>query len=175
MAHPGTTPASVFAYLGRYTHRVAISNHRIVAMDRETVTFRYRDYADGNRQKMQKVTGVEFVRRFLLHVLPRRFVRLRHYGLHAAGNVGTKLVRARERIEAAPPLLPEYHGEVAPSCVATPASAPASAAAPSPPPPLLLAPVSADPPCCPRCGSRNLQRHSLLSVYELARAPPVAS
>jgi hypothetical protein len=71
----------VLEYLGRYTHRIAISNHRIVKMENDTVSFRWRDYADSNRTKVMTVDAAEFIRRFLLHVLPDRFVKIRHYGL----------------------------------------------------------------------------------------------
>lgn len=70
-------------YLGRYTHRVAISNHRLVAFDGECVAFRWRDYAHGNRQREMTVSAQEFIRRFLLHVLPRGFVRIRSFGFLA--------------------------------------------------------------------------------------------
>ncbi len=88
-------PEHVFNYLGRYTHRVAISNHRLVAFEHGRVTFAYRDYADANKHKLMTVSADEFLRRFLLHVLPEGFTRIRHYGLYAGRNVDTKLVAAR--------------------------------------------------------------------------------
>ncbi|MEE1041904.1 MAG: IS91 family transposase [Lachnospiraceae bacterium] len=72
---------SVMHYLGRYTHRIAISNGRILRMDEKSVTFRVKDYRNGGVWKELTLDGVEFVRRFLMHVPPRRFVRIRHYGL----------------------------------------------------------------------------------------------
>ena len=72
---------SVMHYLGRYTHRIAISNGRILRMDEKSVTFRVKDYRNGAVWKELTLDGVEFVRRFLMHVPPRRFVRIRHYGL----------------------------------------------------------------------------------------------
>jgi hypothetical protein len=72
---------SVMHYLGRYTHRIAISNGRILRMDEKGVTFRVKDYRNGGVWKELTLDGVEFVRRFLMHVPPRRFVRIRHYGL----------------------------------------------------------------------------------------------
>ena len=75
-------PKQVFDYLGRYTHRVAISNHRLTALDGDKVTFRWRDYRHGNRPKEMTLEADEFIRRFLLHVLPGGFVRIRHYGEH---------------------------------------------------------------------------------------------
>jgi len=71
----------VLEYLGRYTHRIAISNHRIVKMEDDKVSFRWRDYADNNKSKVMIVKADEFIRRFLLHVLPDRFVKIRHFGL----------------------------------------------------------------------------------------------
>jgi len=73
----------VLRYLGRYTHRVAISNHRLLAFDGERVTFRWKDYARGNKQRQMTLTAIEFLRRFLQHVLPRGFVRIRQFGFLA--------------------------------------------------------------------------------------------
>lgn len=89
-------PEHVYRYLGRYTHRVAISNHRLISLQDAKVRFRYRDYRDGQKPKTMTLDAVEFLRRFALHILPRRFVRIRHYGLLAGSNVDTKLARARE-------------------------------------------------------------------------------
>jgi hypothetical protein len=72
---------SVVKYLGNYTHRIAISNHRILAFKDGKVTFSWRDYADHNKKKMMTVTTHEFIRRFLLHVVPSGFMRIRHYGI----------------------------------------------------------------------------------------------
>lgn len=74
-------PVHVLRYLGRYTHRMAVSNHRLTAFDGEHVSFRWRDYAHGSKQRVMTLDAVEFLRRFFLHVLPRGFVRIRHYGL----------------------------------------------------------------------------------------------
>ncbi|MFV1976806.1 MAG: IS91 family transposase [Candidatus Scalindua sp.] len=74
-------PEKVLEYLGRYTHRVAISNHRIVKVENDKVTFTYRDYKDDNKKKHMTLEVFEFIRRFLLHVLPQRFVKIRYYGL----------------------------------------------------------------------------------------------
>jgi hypothetical protein len=86
----------VFRYLGRYSHRVAIANSRLVALEDGQVFFRWKDYADDHRTKVMRLTADEFIRRFLLHVLPKRFVRIRHYGLLAGRNVSTKLARCRQ-------------------------------------------------------------------------------
>lgn len=80
---PFAGPELVLSYLGRYTHRIAISNERIVAMDGDDVTFSYKDRADGDKRKLMTLSAETFLRRFLLHVLPRGFVRIRHYGLLA--------------------------------------------------------------------------------------------
>src|SRR2546428_736280 len=76
-------PLQVLRYLGRYTHRVAISNHRLLAFDQELVTFRWKDYAHGGKQGKMTLLATEFLRRFFLHVLPRGFVRIRHFGFLA--------------------------------------------------------------------------------------------
>jgi hypothetical protein len=76
-------PEQVLKYLARYTHRVAISNSRIVSIDDDSVVFRWKDYADENRQRTMKLNGAEFIRRFLMHALPSGFVRIRHFGLFA--------------------------------------------------------------------------------------------
>ena len=73
--------ASVVEYLGRYTHKIAITAHRIKAISEHSVTFKYKDYSDGNAQKEMTLSHAEFLRRFELHILPRRFVKIRHYGL----------------------------------------------------------------------------------------------
>jgi hypothetical protein len=79
----GKPARKVLRYLGRYTHRVAISNHRLLAFDGERVTFRWKDYARGNKQRQMTLTATEFLRRFLQHVLPRGFVRIRQFGFLA--------------------------------------------------------------------------------------------
>ena len=89
-------PEHVFRYLGRYSHRVALANSRLVGIEDGHVSFTWKDYADGSRVKVMRLTADEFLRRFLLHVLPKGFVRVRHYGLMAGANVATKLPRCRE-------------------------------------------------------------------------------
>jgi len=86
----------VLAYLGRYTHKIAIGNHRLVDFDGEHVRFRWRDYADSNKVKVMRLDADEFIRRFLLHVLPRGFTRLRHYGLLANRCRARKLALCRD-------------------------------------------------------------------------------
>ena len=77
---PFNGPETVLGYLGRYTHRIAITNHRIIGMENGKVSFLWKDYADGNKKKVMTLEATEFIRRFLLHVLPDRFVKIRHFG-----------------------------------------------------------------------------------------------
>ncbi len=88
-------PLQVLKYLARYTHRVAIGNRRILGIDADGVTFRWRDRAKGDRVRTMKLSGVEFLRRFLLHVLPRGFQRIRHYGLLGNRARAVKLAMSR--------------------------------------------------------------------------------
>jgi hypothetical protein len=85
----------VLNYLARYTHRVAISNHRLVAFENDRVSFRWRDYAHGGKKKVMTVSAHEFLRRFLLHVLPGGLVRIRHFGLFANRRRSAALERCR--------------------------------------------------------------------------------
>jgi hypothetical protein len=91
-------PAQVLRYLGRYTHRVAISNHRLLSFDGEHVTFRWRDYAHGNKQKKMTLTALEFLRRLSHHILPRGFVRIRHFGFLTNARRSALLTVARQLI-----------------------------------------------------------------------------
>jgi Putative transposase/Transposase zinc-binding domain len=92
-------PAQVLKYLARYTHRVAISNGRLVKVEDDQVFFRWKDYADGNQQKVMALEAVEFIRRFLLHVVPSGFVRIRHYGLMGNRVRTENLARCRTLLE----------------------------------------------------------------------------
>jgi hypothetical protein len=98
---PFSGPEAVLAYLSRYTHRVAISNHRLIALDKAGVTFRYKDYRrDGtDRQRTMTLSPDEFIRRFLLHVLPKRFHRIRHYGFLASAGRKDNVARTRELLD----------------------------------------------------------------------------
>ncbi|TIN20817.1 MAG: IS91 family transposase [Mesorhizobium sp.] len=102
---PFAGPEAVLAYLSRYTHRVAISNRRLIHFDEHRVTFRYKDYRRGgaDRQQLMTLATDEFIRRFLLHVLPRGFHRIRHYGLHAGSARKASLAIARELLNVAAP------------------------------------------------------------------------
>jgi len=98
-------PQAVLAYLSRYTHRVAIANSRLVACDRDGVTFRWKDYRLDGRERFKTMTLAtsEFIRRFLIHVLPGGFHRIRHYGLFASGSRADNVARARELLAVPPP------------------------------------------------------------------------
>jgi len=96
-------PAQVLEYLGRYTHRVAISNERILGMEGSRVRFRVRDSANGNRKKVMRLEAGEFIGRFMRHVLPGGFKRIRHYGLLGPAHKTANLAAAREALEAPAP------------------------------------------------------------------------
>jgi hypothetical protein len=89
-------PKQVLKYLSRYTHRIAISNRRLVSMDEHNVTFRWKDYAHGNQPKLMTLEAGEFLRRFLMHAVPTGFMRIRHFGLLANRCRTTNLARCRE-------------------------------------------------------------------------------
>jgi putative transposase/transposase-like zinc-binding protein len=133
--NPFAGPQQVLRYLSRYTHRVAISNRRLVSVDDNGVAFRWKDYRiDGpDRWKTMTLSAHEFIRRFLIHVLPKGFHRIRHYGLFAKSNRAANIARARELLGATPSLVePEEHKVAAPD------------------EPRVL-------PCpCPRCGGRMI-------------------
>jgi len=145
---PFAGPAAVLAYLSRYTHRVAISNARLLAFDERGVTFRWKDYrATGKtRYKSMTLTADEFMRRFLLHVLPGGFHRIRHYGLLANAGRREHLAKARELLH------------VVPAAVEPPPSAAALAIAP----PTFV---------CPHCGAA-MSIVEILARGQPIRAPP---
>ena len=107
---PFAGPKQVLNYLARYTHRIAVSNERIVGVADDHVRFRYKDYAAGRVMKEMRVAAPEFLRRFLLHVVPRGFMRVRHYGVLANRYRAARLARCRELLgvptPAAPPPTP---------------------------------------------------------------------
>jgi hypothetical protein len=139
-------PEAVLAYLSRYTHRVAISNSRLVAVDDAGVTFKWKDYRAEGRERQKIVTLVidEFIRRFLIHVLPRGFHRIRHYGLFASGTRADNIARARELLA-----VPAAQSEAADTNCA-------EANEPKPP---------AHP--CPRCGGRMV----IIETFERSSSP----
>jgi hypothetical protein len=148
---PFAGPQAVLAYLSRYTHRVAIGNGRLLALDQTagTVSFTYKDYADKSRHKKMELSLSEFLRRFCLHILPERFVKIRHYGLLGNRNRAEKIALARAQLGDAP-----QPGE--PSFRLAPTQSSAK------PAPLI----------CPNCGSFNL---ILVERRERTRAPPEPS
>jgi len=99
-------PEQVLRYLGRYTHRVAISNHRLISFDGDHVAFRWRDYAHGNKKRKMTLSAEEFIRRFLLHVLPKGFVRIRHFGFMANYQRSASLDLCRQLLDMAPIVRP---------------------------------------------------------------------
>ena len=142
---PFAGPEAVLAYLARYTHRVAISNSRLVSLDDRGVTFRWKDYRqDGEaRQKLMTLAPGEFIRRFLIHVLPAGFHRIRHYGLFANTARAANLAKARALLPPPAPSAAEAEPEVA----AKPANA------------------------CPCCGGRMI----LVEIFERGAVPRTAS
>lgn len=99
-------PQQVLAYLGRYTHRVAIANSRLIKLDDGKVSFRWRDYRHHDKSKVMTVAADEFIRRFLLHTLPDGFHRIRHYGFLANGQREAKLALCRKLLAVPPPAPP---------------------------------------------------------------------
>lgn len=99
---PFGTVANVVAYLGRYTHKIAITTHRIKSITDHSVIFKYRDYADGNRPKEMLLSHAEFLRRFELHILPKRFVKIRHYGLLQNHGKTSRLNAIRKQLKLQP-------------------------------------------------------------------------
>jgi len=143
---PFAGPEHVLAYLGRYTHRVAISNDRLVALGEGRVRFRWRDYADGDRLKVMELDAEEFLRRFLLHVVPDRFVRIRHFGLLANRRRAVHLAQCRALL-ASPSVPPPEPSESVRA--------------------LMLRVTGLDIERCPVC-----QQGQLRQVERLAPAPP---
>ena len=118
---PFAGPETVLAYLSRYTHRVAISNSRLLRLDETGVTFRYKDYRRNgtDRQQTMTISADEFIRRFLLHVLPKGFHRIRHYGLLAGATCKARLAHIRQLLGVAPPVMadvPAEPDEIRPAC-----------------------------------------------------------
>lgn len=103
---PFAGPEQVLAYLGRYTHRVAIANSRLLACEDGHVSFRWKDYRANNKAKVMTLDAGEFIRRFLLHVLPKGFRRIRHFGFLANACRAAKLARIRAALQAPEPVRP---------------------------------------------------------------------
>jgi hypothetical protein len=111
-------PAQVLKYLSRYTHRIAISNPRLLSVDDKSVTFRLKDYAHNNRPRTMTLDGAEFLRRFLLHAVPRGFMRIRHFGLLANRVRGRNLATCRRLLSSPAPGVLAVAGVEPPCCPA---------------------------------------------------------
>lgn len=149
---PFAGPEVVLAYLARYTHRAAIANSRLVSLDERGVTFRYKDYRRNAWARFRTMTlkPNEFIRRFLLHVLPKGFHRIRHYALLASATCKANIARARELIATPPP-------SIGPSTEQDD--------------PHVTAGAGAVPPACPCCGGRLIIVESF-GPGGAPRAPP---
>jgi len=137
-------PEQVLKYLSRYTHRIAISNRRLASIDAQAVTFRSKDYAHGDRQRMMTLDGAEFLRRFLLHAVPRGFMRLRHFGLLANRARAANLATCRRLLAARTPTADLPQAAVATTTTTT-----------------------TPPECCPACGCGRLIRGPYLTPPQL--------
>jgi Putative transposase len=146
---PFAGPSQVLAYLARYTHRVAISNSRLISLADGAVTFRWKDYRQGAVAKVMTLAAGEFIRRFLMHTLPDGFHRIRYYGVFANGHRAEKLAQCRRLLDV-PPAPPTKNAD--PDDDGTPASADELRA-------------------CPCCGGRML----LVETFEATQAEAVRS
>ena len=132
---PFAGPEKLLDYLGRYTHKIAISNHRIVACDENSVTFKWRDFAVNNKIKLMTLSPEEFIRRFLSHVVPKNFMRIRSFGFLANACKAKKLAIIRKNLEVEAPTKQNK------SDTAT----------------LMLTLTGKDISCCPHCHQGTLQ------------------
>jgi hypothetical protein len=133
---PFSGPEKALDYLGRYTHRVAISNHRLISLADGEVSFYYRDRRDGDRRKIAVLPAEQFIQRFLQHVLPDRFMRIRHYGFLANRAKKQTLARCREQLGAEQPEAEQTEKTVAD---------------------WMLELTGHDIACCPQCGAQLVQ------------------
>jgi len=141
---PFKNASSVVEYLGRYTHRVAISNSRIVKLEDDQVSFKWRDYKDNNQWKVMTVSANEFIRRFLIHILPHRFMKIRHYGFLGNRNKSIKLVVCKKLTDT--PMFPFIRASTNE---------------------LIQKIIGKDILRCPQCGSPKLRR-----CMSIGKAPP---
>ena len=102
---PFGDPKQVIEYLGRYTHKIAITNHRIVGLSNSSITFHYKDYRKAGKVQLMELSIKEFIRRFALHILPAGFIRIRHYGFLASRFKKDNLAKARASLKVSPPLV----------------------------------------------------------------------
>lgn len=153
IVHPMPTaagPEQALAYLARYVHRVAIGDHRLLALEDGRVRFSYRDRRDGNRQKVKELPATDFIQRFLYHILPDRFVKIRYFGWLAPARKRTCLAAIRSALGAAPPV---------PAPEETPAAR-------------ILRLTGVDIRRCPHCDAPTLVYVGRLSPVPTARGPP---
>jgi hypothetical protein len=154
---------NAYHYLSRYTHRVAIANHRLVSLEEGKVSFRARDNSRPGHQRLVTTDAPEFIRRFLLHVLPRRFVKIRHYGLMAPCNAKTKLEKARVLLSLQqPPAYKEPKGQE----LDTPSETKTWQG-------MLQALTGVDLTACPNCSQGKLIRRRLIGSEVPALAPSI--
>jgi hypothetical protein len=139
-------PEKVVDYLGRYTHRVALSNDRLVKVEDNKVTFRWRDSANNNKIKLLTLEVFEFIRRFLLHVLPNHFVKIRYYGILSHRNRKGKLLRCKKLLGV---LIPDQSKEVLKETWQD----------------LLTRITGIDPRICPYCGKGKMIQREILPAY----------
>ncbi|MEM7009168.1 MAG: transposase [Thermodesulfobacteriota bacterium] len=139
-------PRQVIEYLGRYTHKVAISNHRITELTEKKVAFSYKDYQKGGQKRRMSLEKEEFIRRFAMHILPSGFVRIRHYGFLASRYKAQKLQIARKTLGSQEVTYIDLPRESRPK------------------------PLAYDPQICPACGKKSMQTQE---VFLPKRAPPL--
>ena len=144
---PFKNASSVVEYLGRYTHRVAISNNRILSLENGNVSFKWRDYKDANKWKVMTVSAYEFIRRFLIHILPVRFMKIRHYGLLGNRNKSSNLSLCKKLTST--PILPFEKASTLQ---------------------LIQKIIGKDASICPNCGSNKLSRY-----MGFGNAPPITT
>jgi hypothetical protein len=151
-------PQRVLKYLARYTHRVAISNQRLIELRDGQVSFEYKDYADGQQTKVMKLTSSEFIRRFLMHTLPNGFVRIRYYGFLANRDRHQRLDQCRRLLDA-PNLPTQPREEVQLPAEESPRPSPATCPICKHPSLVVIDVVPAVSPCMPR-SPHFLNRHA---------------
>jgi len=139
---PFKDASCVINYIGRYTHRVAISNNRILSFENGMVTFKWRDYRDGSRWKVMSVDAMEFIRRFLTHVLPKGFMKIRHYGILGNRGKSQRLLTCKRLTHT-----------------------PLQEKKPLPAPELLKKIMGTDITLCPKCGAARM-------IHQPYRSPP---
>ena len=154
-------PQQVLKYLARYTHRVAISNQRLLRFENGQVTFSWKDYAHGNRQSVMTLAATEFMRRFLLHVLPTSFVKIRYYGFMANRCRKANIALARTLLGQLPTAEAEAEAELPPD-EARPIAIPDTA--------LTKDTISPEPGKCPACGEGHMR--VIARIERPSRSPP---